>query len=424
MGNLRYYIWLSLCFSYGSDKPGEMIDIFGGAEAIYEKRNEKIIELEFLTESDVRRIRETAIEAADAIIDNCNELGISAVSIDDKLYPQRLKLIYGPPIVIYYKGDISGIDLDVAIGVVGTRNPAEYSMQITKWICKDLALANVIVVSGCAVGIDAAAHFGALRGKGRTIAVLGCGVDVDYPNKNALLKEEIIKRGGAIISELPPGAGVRGEYFPVRNRIIAGLSLGVLVTQAPIRSGSLITAEHALEQGKEVYCVPPYNIMSNSCMGVMKYIRSGSTVVASAEDILLDFYFLYSDRLNKNDLIGDYVAQLKLDQKEMASDSLQAAVFDSGKEPKRVGLKRVEKAKSDENAEENKRLLQLKIDGLDEELKKICEFIGSGEKYAEEIATELNMSAPKVLAALTRLEMSGIIVPKGARRFMVKNDIN
>lgn len=417
MENLKYYIWLSLCFPYGSDKPNEILSLYESAKEVYENRDN--IKLEFLRSNDIEKLKLTSIENAEYIIADCEEKNISIVSWDDELFPKRLKLIYGAPLVLYYKGDISGIDENVAIGVVGTRNPNEYTMQITKWICKDLAMANAIVISGCAVGIDAAAHFGALRGKGRTIGVLGCGLDIDYPIKNKLLKEEMLKRGGALVTELPPGCTVRGEYFPVRNRIIAGLSLGVLVTHAPIRSGSLITAEHALEQGKEVYCVPPCNIMSSDCMGVMRYIRAGSTVVASAEDILMDFYYAYSEKLVKNPIIGNYITQIKADKKN-TGDKVEKSVFNNEDAAKKSVVKQSAVQLDEPDEESQRKLFELKIEGLEGDFKKICLLLLENDCYVDDIASRCGINIGATLAALTQLEIKGLVTPCGGRRYTIR----
>lgn len=408
-----YWIWLSLAFSYGSDKPNEILSRFETPEDFFNLSGEDMLKLGFLTEKDVRNVKGTSLLRAQKVIKDCSKFGVSIVTFDDALYPQRLRLIYGPPIVLYYKGNLADIDEDVAIAVVGTRKANEYTLEITKWLCENLARAGAVIISGCAIGIDAVAHFGALKGKGRTIAVLGCGIDIDYPAENHLLKEEIIKRNGAVISELPPTTTVSPRYFPVRNRIIAGLSLGVLLTHTPIRSGSLITAEHALEQGKEVYCVPPYSIMDANCMGVMKYIRDGSTVVSCAEDILMDYYVAYSHKLEKNKIIGDYINQKKL---EGRPEKIKVPKNIEKETQPPLSPKEIEQ-KTNEQKEKFEKI----ISSFDETQRKVYNILDLSPKFIDEISSGCGLNVGVVLSVLTEFEILSIAVSYGGRRYALNN---
>lgn len=224
----------------------------------------------WVNQAETARIMRHSLERSEFILKECGRLKIRVVSLEDPLYPDRLKNIYAAPPVLYVYGDLSGMDDNVVLGVVGTRHPTEYGKTVTDELCYQLAAAGAVIVSGCAVGIDAHAHMGALKAGGRTVGVLGCGLDVDYPAENKGLKRGILKYGGALISELPPGTTVSRKYFPTRNRLISGLSLGVVVTEAPVRSGSLITLNLALEQGRDVFCVPPHDICNPLYQGVVK----------------------------------------------------------------------------------------------------------------------------------------------------------
>lgn len=408
-----YWIWLSLAFCYGSDKPNEIVSRFETPEDFYNLNVDEMLKLSFLTQKDVKNVKGTSLLRAKKVIKDCSKFGINIVVFNEELYPDRLKLIYGPPMVLYYKGDINSIDDEVAIAVVGTRKSNDYTSKTTKWLSQSLAQAGALIISGCAVGIDAMAHFGALKGKGRTVAVLGCGIDVDYPSENKLLKEEILKRNGALISELPPTTGVKSKYFPVRNRIIAGLSLGVLLTHAPVKSGSLITAEHALEQGKEVYCVPPYNIFDMNCMGVMKYIRDGSTVVFSAEDILMDFYVAYSHKLEKSKIIGDYINQKKLEGKPEKIKVPKTNVNESKEE--------FSKEEITEKTHEQKQKYEKTISSFDETQLKVYNILDLSPKFIDEISNECELNVGNVLSVLTELEILGIAVSYSGRRYALNN---
>lgn len=209
--------------------------------------------------------------------------GISFVCYNDPDYPENLSAIYDPPPVIFYKGLLKPTD-KLSVAVVGTRKPSSYGLVVAEKLAKDLAALGVTIISGMARGIDAAAHRGALDGGGRTIAVLGCGPDVAYPRENKKLMDAIINKG-AVISEFPPGTQPEAWRFPVRNRIISGLSQATLVVEAAERSGALITADFALEQGRDVMAVPG-NIVNPLSRGPHRLIKQGARLIEGAGDVL------------------------------------------------------------------------------------------------------------------------------------------
>ncbi len=209
--------------------------------------------------------------------------GIKIVCLKDDVYPKNLALIHDPPPVIFVKGTLSVKDV-ISVAVVGSRAASYQGVRFTKNLCADLASHGVTVVSGFARGIDTAAHMGCLDGGGRTLAVLGCGLDVDYPKQNRELRWEIEKQG-ALISEFPLGTEPESRNFPARNRIISGLSLGVVVVEAGRRSGSLITARIALEQDREVFAVPG-SVTNYRSLGPNWLIKQGAKLVETAKDIV------------------------------------------------------------------------------------------------------------------------------------------
>ncbi|NJN69249.1 MAG: DNA-protecting protein DprA [Nitrospira sp.] len=210
-------------------------------------------------------------------------LNIRTLTVFDPSYPSRLRAIPDPPPLLYMSGTLTPQD-DVAIAIVGGRRATASGRIHTEEIAKDLSERGVTIVSGLARGIDAAAHRGALAGKGRTIAVLGCGIDRTYPSEHQTLRRSL-ESHGAVISELPIGAAPHSHHFPRRNRIISGLSLGVLVSEAATNSGSLITAKLALEQGREVFAVPG-SIKEEACRGSNRLIKEGAKLIEGAQDIL------------------------------------------------------------------------------------------------------------------------------------------
>jgi len=210
-------------------------------------------------------------------------MGVSFVCCGDPGYPESLRAIFDPPPALFVRGELVAQDA-FAVAVVGTRRPSYYGVAVAEKIGRDLAVAGVTVVSGMARGIDTAAHRGALKAGGRTVAVLGCGPDVVYPRENRKLMEQIMATG-AVVSEFPPGTTPDAWHFPVRNRVISGLAKGVVVVEAAEKSGALITADFALEQGREVMAVPG-NVTSPSSKGSHWLIKQGAALVESAEDVL------------------------------------------------------------------------------------------------------------------------------------------
>lgn len=222
----------------------------------------------------------------DKLLENLNKEKIKTLTIDDAAYPKLLKQIYDPPLLIYYRGQLEAFN-DFSLAIVGTRKFTHYGQQVTEKITSELTANGLTIVSGLALGIDALAHAAAVDAGGKTIAVLGCGLDQQsiYPWQNRYLADKIEAHGGIVLSEYPLGTMPLKQHFPQRNRLISGLSLGVLVIEAGEKSGSIITAMHALEQNRDVFAIPG-NIYSAYSTGTNSLIKLGAKLVASAKDII------------------------------------------------------------------------------------------------------------------------------------------
>lgn len=216
---------------------------------------------------------------------NLDKSKIKTIKLGDENYPEKLKHIYSKPNVIYVIGNEKILNSD-SIAIIGCRDCSEYGVKSAYKFGYELAKRGVCVISGLARGIDSFAHKGAVQAKGRTISVLGCGLDVIYPEENLELYKKILRNDGAIISEYPLGTKPERQHFPARNRIISGLSDGVLVIEAKKRSGTMITVEHALDQGKQVYAVPG-NITSENSYGTNELIKEGAIPVTNVEDFMI-----------------------------------------------------------------------------------------------------------------------------------------
>jgi DNA processing protein len=285
----HYSIALASIGGVGSVTYRKLIARFGAAEAVFKATKRELAEVEGLGRSRAAAVASfDGWEAVRDEVKRADDTGVAILGLEDASYPARLREIYDAPPVLYVKGSLTDRD-ERAVAVVGSRNSSRYGLISAEGIARGLAARGVTVVSGMARGIDSAAHMGALREKGRTIAVLGSGIDVVYPSENRPLFHEIVDNG-AVISEFSFGTGPETTNFPRRNRIISGISLGVVIVEASPNSGALITAKLALEQNREVFAVPG-NITSMRSRGTHALIREGAKLVESAEDVVEELGF-------------------------------------------------------------------------------------------------------------------------------------
>jgi DNA processing protein len=282
-GNIKYWIWLSSLVKVPLRKRLRLLKHFTDPAYIWDAGESELKSLGFCSPRIISQITDKEARlAADALMERMHRCDAYAVTLNDRAYPKMLKYIADPPVVLYVRGKF--VKDEICVSVVGSRRASHYGLEMARKLSMELAKHGVTVVSGMARGIDSKAHFGALEGGGRTIAVLGCGVDIVYPPENWELMDRIIS-SGAVISEYLPGTEPTPFYFPARNRIISGLSRGVAIVEAGGRSGSLITADFALEQGRDVYAVPG-NINSVNSIGTNRLIRDGAIIITGAGDIL------------------------------------------------------------------------------------------------------------------------------------------
>jgi len=301
----KYWIWLSLIPTLGQKKKEKLLKIYKDPETIYKLKEKELLQIKGIGGKTIKSILDT--KAKDSIqkhIEYMKENKIDIISIYDKEYPQLLKKIYDPPISLYIKGDKNILN-NKSIAIIGCREATEYGKSVAKYFGYNLARKGINIISGLAKGVDGYAHIGAVCAKsvennpqndsyphvnnnnscGKPIAVVGNGLDIVYPKENVMLEKQIIKNGGAIISEYPLGTKPNKMNFPARNRIVSGMSNGVLVIEAKEKSGTLITVDFALEQGRDVYVVPG-NINSLNSIGTNRLIQEGAKLVTNYSDIL------------------------------------------------------------------------------------------------------------------------------------------
>ncbi len=283
ISNLHRWVWLSLACGAGSTVPELLISVFGDIDSIYEATEDDYAELK-LKLPCLTALCDKSLDEAMRIVKWCEMKKVGILTPDDGRYPSRLYSTHAFPAVLYYFGRIPEIDKRLTIAGVGTRQMTEYGSNNAYTICRDLAKEGAIIVSGLALGIDAVCHRAALDVGGMTVAVLGCGLDCAYPPQNRDLMVEIARKG-TIFTEYPPGTEPFKKNFPMRNRIISGLSHATVVFEADENSGSLITARRAMKQGRPVYALPG-NTGTLSSLGTNELLTNGAFAVTKAGDIL------------------------------------------------------------------------------------------------------------------------------------------
>lgn len=270
----------------------QLLHHYGSAEAIFQAQEGELSRRFSIEAKGIESLRDKNLAGSEEIMAACDRKGIRIMTYADTDFPDRLKQIGDPPIVLYIRGTWRAIDEELAIGIVGPREPSAYGMRVAKEFGAGLAKRGAVVVSGVAQGVDTTAVHNCLAAGGYAVSVLGNGVDVVYPKFNAPIYEDLAARG-ALISEYPPGAKPAPNHFLVRNRLIAGLSLGVVVVEAKMRSGTLNTANHANAQNRDCFAVPG-DIYSETSAGTNRLLRDGLAIPAtSVSDILREYEHLY-----------------------------------------------------------------------------------------------------------------------------------
>jgi DNA processing protein len=360
MSDIGYWIGLSMVQEIGPVTARKLFASFGSPENIFQATKDDLLTISGITRERAENVRKfSQWDKVEKYCARLKKLGISAVSFQDDRYPEPLKQIEDAPLLIYMKGEYHPDDR-FSIGVVGSRKHSPYGESVTQRITGELAAAGFTVISGLARGIDTLSHKSALAAGGRTIAVLGSGPDVYYPAENRSLSERIAA-SGCVMSEFLPGTMPNRENFPRRNRLISGLSLGVLVIEATDKSGSLITAGYALEQNKEIFAVPG-NITSSTSEGTNKLIRQGAKMVLHTDDII-------------EELAPVLKGYIRAKQKEKIS--------------------------------------------LPEEEDRLCSMLSREPKHVDMISRESGLSVNQLLNLLLSLELKGIVKQASGKRFYI-----
>ncbi len=282
---------------YGMLRPQTLhtlLQEYGSAEAVYDafvKQGSSFLAKRRVSENSIAALREHASQASmHEMMLLMQKLGVGVLYEEDARYPNMLRNIQEPPPLLMYRGDVDCL-MGKCLTVVGSRTASPHGLDVTRQICRELSDAGVTVVSGLAMGIDAAAHEGCLQGKSPTAAILACGMDIDYPLENLDLREQIVQQGGVLLSEYPFGMHASRYVFATRNRLMSGLSKAMLMMEAQIRSGSMLTVHHAVDQGRDVYAYPGVP-GTEWAQGAHQLLREGALYFTSAKDVLEDLHWL------------------------------------------------------------------------------------------------------------------------------------
>ncbi|MBQ8345624.1 MAG: DNA-processing protein DprA [Clostridia bacterium] len=298
--HILYWLWLADACGIACKPFVRLMERYDDPFDIYRLEEEEIEQMDGLGAVLKERLCRKSLERSYAILRDCKAQGIDIISYGDSRYPDRLRRIEDPPVLLYCKGTMPDMNSHLCIGMVGTRSISEYGKQTAYKISYELAASRAVVVSGMAKGVDGVCAAGALAAGGKTVAVLGCGIRVVYPKEHKRLMEAIAA-SGAVLTEYPPDEPPNNYHFPKRNRIISGLCQGVLVVEGDMKSGALITAKKALAQGREVFALPG-KIDEKNSEGPNELIQNGAYPVLSSLDITEHYDFLYHDVIRHRSL--------------------------------------------------------------------------------------------------------------------------
>lgn len=444
----EYWIWLQTALGAGA-KTDELLAYFGNPEKMYNAGSSEWRMSGLLTVKKIEKLTSISPSQTKPIFDECRLRGYKILTLDDEAFPERLKTLTDVPLVLYVAGDYSVLNEKISIAMVGTRLASNYGIETAQRLSYSLAKSGAVVVSGGALGIDSEAHAGAMLANGKTVAVLGCGLSVNYLKENAALRRAIT-RHGCLVTEYAPFVSATRASFPIRNRLISGLSLGTVVVEAGVKSGSLITADKALEQGRDLFAVPG-DIVRSSFDGTNHLISQGAKPVFSAYDILCEYEYSYGEFIDFKESktritdIGyvDYrnFKTKKGEQNNSAKSTTEPnnvagtpSEATEGKnnnksekiknENKKISVnEKITEEKSGSSIKEevsaSKPLASADLSGVSKDAESIYKLLLSGGLHIDEIAVKSGLSMNNVLSALTELELEGLAEQIQGKKYII-----
>lgn len=420
MDKIVYDIWLSLALVPGENTYLKLRERFSDSEQIYALSEKDIVAIVGRKSAECKKLLDKDLTRAEEIYSFCEKHHVGILTYNDEKFPTSLREIPTPPVLLYYRGVLPDFDASFCVGAVGTRALSKYGRRNAFSIAHDLACAGAVIVSGMAIGIDGVALAGALSAGGKTVAVLGSGIDVCYPIQHKMLAREIVKTG-CVFTEYPPGARPDRFNFPRRNRIISGLCAATLAFEGRERSGALITARHAMQQGRTVYALPGNVENKNSELSNL-LLKNGARVCTSADDIIRDFESKYAGIINPFSLAQSKHPKMEdvLSAYRVSATSVEDDVFDTRPRrdktvtPKQKSLNiqasRTDTAEKPPEASANNLKNEERTPvGFDERTLKIYKKIPSSESCLIESLVDEEFSLRDVMKSLLKLEMGRFV---------------
>ena len=403
MAEIKYWLWLRNLHGLSNGACLQLLNYFGSPERIYYADEGEYAQVEKITKAQLAVLADKSLDRAENILEDCARLGIRIITMADAEYPERLRAIPDAPCLLYVKGTWPDFDSEAAVALIGTRKATPYGIRIGERLGYELAKGGAYVVSGLAAGGDAAGHRGALMAGKKTAAVLGGGIDVIYPAENRKLYADI-EISGVLISEYPPGTETKGHHFLERNRIISGLSEAVIVTEAALRSGTLNTVNHALEQGRDVYAVPgPVDaIFSQGCN---RMLQEGAGVVTCGWDVLRELQLRFPGKIDPKlfeipPSVGRAIEVKAPETKEepSAPPVKTENPFDKTTEIEYIEIKKLKDRFTDDQIQ-------------------ILLTLSERPMIVDDIAEETQIPVRRVLSALTFLEIEKVVNKESGNRY-------
>ncbi len=411
---LKYWLWLSERTGVTKARRLALLRHFGSVDALYFATEEALAEAPGLTPTEQESLSDKDLRKAEELLNQCYELGISILTWQDAQYPARLRNIYDAPVVLYYRGRLPDFSIAPCLALVGARKASAFGLLTAKRFGYQLGRAGAILVSGLADGIDAMGMVGALSADAPVVGVLGCGADVVYPAKNRALYEDTIARG-CILTEYPPHTPPIGFHFPVRNRILSGLCDGVVIVEAAARSGALITAQLALEQGRDVFAVPG-NAGNEACAGSNRLLHDGAMFAEDGWDVLQEYTVRYPG-LKNYALTGHRLG--------LSPDELQrnAAIVEEKSELKVASTVQTPKKAVDNGDKENYIELKALLRNLPPAQCAVLEALRDGPQSVDDLIDLAQLPAQDIVSSITLLEIRQLIRKVSANRYALADHL-
>lgn len=402
-----YWVWLQQALGYFNENNNIIYSRGIDPKSLYGKDYDELNSYEIFSANQILKILEMPLSVAEKICEDCQRKNIKIYSVANEKYPNRLRNIQGLPLCLYVKGDTAlfeNIDELPLITVVGARNFSNYGRTVATAFATDLSAMGFVIVSGLAKGIDTFAHRGALSSNGKTIAVIGAGHDANYPKENAALRE-LIEENGVVITEYAPTVPPQSSHFPMRNRIMTGIAVGTLVVEAGERSGTLITAGHAISQGKDIFAVPN-DIFDENGKGTIKLIKDGARVATSPKDIIDRYYWRYRPYMKPENAKKDYSINGSKDKDLVLKEQQEKKLMEEQKKRKTSSSNQSYSSKKEKPIEKKKKKEAPSY--LTEKQRKLFDALSEEPKSVDELSLETKIETAELLSVITELEIYGL----------------